>query len=179
MKSPQRQQGAALITSLIMLVVVTLLVVYSIRAGNTNLRIAGNMQVQAETMAATQQGLEVVTTQIKNTDLISLIPAQTIPVTMNGFTYSVQIPTINACKFEKSIPNSELNTSVADDVPCFESAGGMPRYLGPDGKLNQLPSACKDQLWEVQSSVTDKMSGAQLTQVQGLAIRVPVTVVCP
>jgi len=48
-----RQQGITLIVSLIMLVVVTLLAVYAIRASNTNLRIAGNSQVQAEAEAAT------------------------------------------------------------------------------------------------------------------------------
>lgn len=177
MRSQKRQQGATLVISLIMLMVVTLLVVYSIRAGNTNLRIAGNMQVQGEAQAVTEQGIELVVNQIKNTDLISMIPAQTVPVTMNGLTYQVQTAAVSSCLLDVPVLNSSLNTSVAEDVPCFESTNG-DRFVASDGKLNQLPSACKDQVWEVQASMTDSMSGAKLTQVQGVAVRVSSTVTC-
>ena len=54
----QRQSGATLITALIMLIVLTLLVVSGIRSSNTNLRIAGNVQMQAEASAAAQQAIE-------------------------------------------------------------------------------------------------------------------------
>ena len=53
-----KQNGATLITALIMLVVLTLLVLSSIRASNSNLRIAGNMQMQEEAAAAVQQAIE-------------------------------------------------------------------------------------------------------------------------
>ena len=55
-----RQNGATLITALIMLIVLTLLVVSGIRSSNTNLRIAGNMQMQEEAVAAAQQAIESV-----------------------------------------------------------------------------------------------------------------------
>lgn len=54
----KRQSGATLITALIMLIVLTLLVVSGIRSSNTNLRIAGNMQMQEEAAAAAQQAIE-------------------------------------------------------------------------------------------------------------------------
>ena len=53
-----RQTGATLITALIMLIVLTLLVVSGIRSSSTNLRIAGNMQMQEEAIAAAQQAIE-------------------------------------------------------------------------------------------------------------------------
>ncbi|MGH8830136.1 MAG: pilus assembly PilX family protein, partial [Polaromonas sp.] len=63
-----KQQGATLLVGMIMMVVLTLLVVFSLRSGNTNLRIAGNMQTQAEAAAATQQVIEQVIEQIKVTE---------------------------------------------------------------------------------------------------------------
>ncbi len=177
MMSARKQQGSSLIISLIMLVVVTLLVVYSIRAGNTNLRIAGNMQFQAEALAATQQGIEQVIEQIRVTDLISAIPAQTLPVTINGLTYNVQMAPMNKCLLDVPVLNSSLNPSLAEDVACFENPD-TDRPIGADGLITTTQSACKNQAWEVQANVIEPMSGASLTQVQGVAIRVPSTVTC-
>ena len=53
-----RQSGATLVTALIMLIMLTMLVVSGIRSSNTNLRIAGNMQMQEEAAAAAQQAIE-------------------------------------------------------------------------------------------------------------------------
>lgn len=58
MLARKKQSGATLITGMIMLIVLTLLVVSGIRASNTNLRIAGNMQMQEEATAAVQQAIE-------------------------------------------------------------------------------------------------------------------------
>lgn len=174
----KKQRGVSLIVSLIMLVVVTLLVVYASRAVNTNLRIAGNMQFQAEAYAATQQGVERVIDQIRTTDLIASIPAQTIPITINGLTYNVQTTPMNKCLLDVPVLNTALNPTVAEDVACFENVDGGDRPVGADGLLTATPSACKNQVWEVQANVTETMSGASMTQVQGIAIRVPSTVTC-
>ena len=58
MSTIKNQNGATLITSLIMLIVLTLLVVSGIRSSNTNLRIAGNMQMQEEAITAAQFAIE-------------------------------------------------------------------------------------------------------------------------
>ncbi len=177
MTSPKQQRGSTLIVGIIMLIVITLLVVYSIRAGNTNLRIAGNMQFQAEAFAATQQGVERVIDQIRTTDLIASIPAQTIPVTINGLTYNVQTSPMTKCLMDVPVLNTSLNPAIAEDVACFENPD-TDRPVGADGLLATTQSACKNQVWEVQANVTETMSGASMTQVQGVAIRVPSTVSC-
>lgn len=177
MNSRRKQQGATLVISLIMLMVVTVLVVYSMRSGNTNLRIAGNMQYQAESAMATQQVIEQLIEQIKVTDNIDSIPAQTIPVTMGGVTYSVVTTPMNKCLMEVPILNSELNPAVAEDVPCFENPD-MDAAIKADGTLTTKPSACKNQLWEIQADVTEATSGAKVTQVQGLALRANAIVTC-
>ena len=121
--SRRRQRGATLLIGMIMLVVLTLLVLFAIRSGNTNLRIAGNMQTQAEVGAAAQQAIEQVIEQIKlpTTD-ISQIKAQTVTVPVGNTTYNVAVKAMgNKCLMEIPVLNSALNPSNANDVPCFES----------------------------------------------------------
>lgn len=173
----RKQQGATLLVGMIMMVVLTLLVVFSLRSGNTNLRIAGNMQSQAEATAATQQVIEQVIEQIKVTDNIGSILGQTVPVSTGGATYNVVTLPMNKCLMEVSILNADLDPSVAQDVPCFENPDG-DGLIKHDGAMSSKPSACKNQLWEVRADVTDLNSGAKVTQVQGLALRVSAMTAC-
>lgn len=177
MNSRKQQQGATLVISLIMLMVVTMLVVYSIRSGNTNLRIAGNMQSQSEAFVATQQAIEKVIEQIKVTDNIGSITGATVPVSMGGVTYNVVTSPMNKCLMEVPILNDALNPSVAEDMPCFENPD-IDAAIKADGTLTTKPSACKNQLWEIQADVTDSASGAKVTQVQGLALRASAITTC-
>ena len=172
-----KEQGAVLLVSMIMLVVLTLLVVFAIRSGNTNLRIAGNMQSQAEAAAATQQVIEQVIEQIKVTDNIALIPAQTVPVPVGAVTYTVQAAAMNKCLVEVPVLNTALNPANANDLPCFQGTD-EDKAIKADGTLTTKPSACKTQQWDIQAGVTDDASGAKVTQVQGVTIRVPATVTC-
>lgn len=177
----QRQQGATLLVGMIMMVVLTLLVVFSLRSGNTNLRIAGNMQSQAETFAATQQVIEQVIEQIKVTENPSLIPAQSVPIAMGNVTYTVEVAAMNTCVREIPVMNSALDYTKANDVPCFEGTDGDKAIFvdgGGDLALTTKPSACKTQQWDIEAGVTDGTSGTKVTHVQGISIRVPSTVNC-
>lgn len=181
MRPMPQQKGATLVVSMIMLMVLTVLVVYSIRSGNTNLRIAGNMQRQTEALMATQQVIEQVIEQIKTVDSMALIPAQSVAVTNAGATYTVTTNSLGAagaCILEVPVSSADLSPSNPDDVQCFESQDG-DRAIKADGTTTTAPLACKQQHWEVQASVNDATSGTQLTQMQGITIRVPGTVTCP
>jgi hypothetical protein len=178
MNSPKNERGATLLVSMIMLVVLTLLVVFSIRSGNINLRIAGNMQSQAEAAAATQQVIEQVIEQIKGTENIALIPGQSVVVPMGATTYTVKVEPITKCAVEIPVLNSSLDPTVANDIPCFESLD-EDKPIKVDGTLATKPSACKLQQWDIQAGVTDGATGTKVTQVQGLTVRVPATVDCP
>lgn len=177
----QKQQGATLLVGMIMMVVLTLLVVFSLRSGNTNLRIAGNMQSQAEAGAATQQVIEQVIEQIKVTEDISLIAAQSIPVSMGNVTYTVEVAPMSKCLMDIPVLNSALDPVNPNDVACFEDPD-KDKLLIPDGaggfKLSTEPSACKTQQWVIEAGVTDGSTGTKVTQVQGISIRVPSIVNC-
>ena len=177
----KNQQGATLLVGMIMMVVLTLLVVFSLRSGNTNLRIAGNMQAQAEVSAATQQVVEQVIEQIKVTADLSLILAQSVPVTMGNVTYTVAVEPMNKCVREIPVMNASLNPAKANDVPCFEGTDDdKALFVDGSGNFTQTtkPSACKTQQWDIEASVTDGPSGAKVTQVQGISVRVPSTMNC-
>lgn len=177
MNSPKNERGATLLVSMIMLVVLTLLVVFSIRSGNINLRIAGNMQSQTEAAAATQQVIEQVIEQIKVTENIALIPAQSVAVSTGVVTYTVQVQPMNKCRVEVPVINSTLDPANANDLPCFESVDG-DNPIKADGTMTSKPSACKQQQWDIQAGVTDGATGAKVTAVQGISVRVPATVNC-
>lgn len=181
MKPRQSQRGATLIVSMIMLMVVTVLAVYAIRAGNSNLRIAGNVQRQGEALAATQQVIEQVIEQVKTSNNIALIPAQNVTVTSAGASYTVTTNSLGAagaCILQVPVPTANLDPSNANDVPCFQSQDN-DRAITASGSVTSTLSACNQQNWEIQSTVNDTSSGTQLTQVQGFTLRVPATAACP
>lgn len=172
-----KQKGATLLVSMIMLIVLTLLVVYAIRSGNTNLRIAGNMQAQAEASAATQQVIEKVIEQIKVTENLALIPGQTVTVSVGAATYTVKVEPMNKCVFDAPVLNASLNPENLNDQPCFETADGDVQYDSA-GNAIPKPPACKKQQWDIEAGVTDSATGAKVNQVQGITVRVPATVHC-
>lgn len=172
-----KQQGATLLVGMIMMVVLTLLVVFGIRSSNTNLRIVGNMQTQAEASAATQQVIEQVIEQIKLTEDLSLIAAQSISVSVGNATYTVAVAPMNKCLMEIPVLNASLNPANANDVPCFEGTDGDVA-IKADDTLTTKPSACKTQQWDIEAVGSDGTSGTKVTQVQGISIRVPSTVNC-
>lgn len=178
MKSSSRnQRGATLLVAMVMLVVLTLLVVLSIRSGNTQLRIVGNSQVQLEASAATQQVIEQMIEKIKINEDITLIPTPPVTVSVNNASYSVVVAPLTTCINEVPILNADLSTSNPNDVACFENTN-QDQAITADGKLTTSPSACKNQQWDIEASIDDPVTGAKTSQVQGITIRVPSVVSC-
>lgn len=178
MKSLHSQKGATLLVGMIMLVVLTLLVVFAIRSSNTGLQIAGNQQAQVEAHGAAAKGIETVIEQFKATEDVSTLPAQTVSMAVGDKTFNVAVAK-PSCEMEVPVLESELNAADADDVPCFEGSSGYDPAITASGTLTSKPSACKQQRWRIEATVADANTGSSVTQVQGIAIRVPTQVVCP
>jgi hypothetical protein len=177
-KRHHRQAGITLVVSLIMLIVLTLLVVSAIRFGNINLKISGNAQTEAEAAAAVQVAIEKTLVDIAAAAKIDAIAEQpAMVVSTGGKTYQVKVNK-PVCTLTKNIANPDLDPGKEGDRPCFENPDG-DRPVGPDGKPVAVPTACKDQQWDVSASLTADSSGAQVTMLQGLALRVPAQVQCP
>ena len=177
MKLRNAQSGITLVMSLIMLIVLTLLVVSAIRFGNINLKIAGNAQIEAEASAATQVAIEKIILEISTTANIDTIPARDVVVSTGGASYTVNVakPT---CNLSRNIMNDELVPENTNDQACYGEADRDGPWTA-ENKRPLAPTECKDQQWDVAASYTDTSSGAKVSMLQGLAVRVGAQVTCP
>jgi len=170
-KNQTGQQGSTLVVSLVMLVVLTLLVVSAIRSSNINLRIAGNMQLQEESIAAAQQGIEYVLSNNFTTNpslAVSNIPPVTIGMTI--YTANVLTP---VCNSTRTLANAEPN------LPKECVSSGTSANTGI--MVQSAPAAtgtswCLSQQWEIQTNVTN--SGATTSIHQGVSLSVPIGTTC-
>jgi hypothetical protein len=173
-----RQSGITLVVSLIMLMVLTLLVVSAVRFGNINLKISGNAQTEAEATAATQVAIEQTLQQVLAADKIDSILAQpALAVSTGGMSYNVNVakPT---CVLTKNIKNVELDPTKNDDRLCFGTSD-PDSLVGSDGKLLAAPTSCKGQQWDIAATTGDPLTGAQVSMLQGVSLRVSAEVQCP
>lgn len=180
MNSRNKQRGATLIVGLVMLVVLTLLVVSAIRSSNINMRISGNMQAQEETSAAAQQAIE----QVISTNFTVSPASQAIAVDINNdgatdFTANVSAPT---CTGSLALVNADLNPNNPIDAPCISSGTAQNTGMmvsGAAGAGTILGTSwCYLQQWEVRAQVSDARTGAKMTNVQGVSMRVPAGTGC-
>jgi hypothetical protein len=178
-----RQLGAALIVSLIMLVLITLLAVVSFRLAKNDLQIAGNMQQRGQAFAAAQAALE----QVISTTQFTITPANALPrpclgvpntscfdVNGDGVT-DVKVVITPACVSVQLVPVTALDFNDPNDAGCLV---GTAQDFGVAGAANNS-SLCASTLWDTQAIATDVISNAQYVVNQGTAVRVPATTICP
>ena len=178
MKHRRNQAGITLVVSLIMLIVLTLLVVSAIRFGNINVKISGNAQTEAEATSATQVAIERTMKQIAMADKIDEIAAQpAVVVSTGGASYSVSVakPT---CVLSRSIKNTELDPVKVSDRACLGQED-VDKLISADGNLMAPPTSCKAQQWDIDATVSNAASGAQVNMLQGITLRVSAEVQCP
>ena len=146
-----KQRGATLLVGLVMLVVLTLLVVSAIRVSSTNLKVVGNMQVKSEAVAAAQQAIEGILSDVTN-----------------FYTPTVRTTTVDI-----------NNDSIADYTVAL-SAPACLKLVAVDGySVDFAESAPKDSYWDIRAVVTDTRTGAAATLHQGAKVRLDATATCP
>ncbi|MEJ8859349.1 pilus assembly PilX N-terminal domain-containing protein [Variovorax robiniae] len=175
--SRKSQRGATLMIAMIFLVILTLVVVSSIKATNVNTRIVGNMQIQKEAQAAAQEGIETVI----STDFTKLPTATSVSVDINdgGQAASTYVVSVAApeCTSVKPIKLSELDASNADDVPCY--ASGAAQNTGIEGAGPNGNSMCSNSNWDVNATATAPgVATTTTTTHQGIALRVALDAAC-
>ncbi len=145
------QDGASLLVSLVMLVVLTLLAVSAIRLGNTNLKIVSNTQARNEATAAAQQAIEKVMGNLIN---FTVPAAQTVTVDINN----------------DGVADYTVNTAAP---VCLKIAAA-------DGySVDFKDSAPQDTYWDIQAVVIDNRTGTAVTLHQGARVRMDSTATCP
>ncbi|MFA6902830.1 MAG: PilX N-terminal domain-containing pilus assembly protein [Gallionellaceae bacterium] len=168
---PTRQHGATLVVSLVMLIVLTLLVVSAMRSGNTNLRIAGNMQLQQEVIAAAQQATETIISSN-----FTVAPAATdIAVVIGRATYNATVAS-PVCSGSRALLNNEPN--LPPECLSSSSAQNTGIVFASSPAATGGTSWCYAQQWEIQTTVNDADTGASTTLHQGVKLNVPAGTSC-
>jgi Tfp pilus assembly protein PilX len=175
MKNFKRQQGATLITSLIMLIVLTLLVISAIRSSTTNLRIAGNMQMQAEAIAVAQLATEQFISN--NFTAPSFNSAVSIIADINNdgnrdFTASV---TSAKCISNTPVLSSSIDYTKASDASCMPSSKKVnTEIIYVSAPLSGPPttSLCVQQLWDITATASSIDGTVNIKTHQGISLRV-------
>jgi len=177
-----RQRGAALIVSLIMLILISLLAVASFRLGKSDLQIVGNMQQRKQALSAAQQTIEQVisSTQFTATPANAVFNPCVTPnkacVDVNGDGVAdVNVGMVVLCLAIQPILNSALDFSNPNDTGCLIGNGQSTGVTGA-ASGNSL---CSNSVWDVQATAIDNVSSAQYVVDQGVAVRVPAVTLCP
>jgi Tfp pilus assembly protein PilX len=172
-----KQRGFTLMVALIMLVVLTLLVVSAIRSSNTNLRIAGNMQMQEEAVAAAQVALEQTVSLSANFGASAVASTISVDDNNDGTTdYTVNIAK-PACLSATPLANNTANLP-ADCISSGSATNtGIISASGVSVASGQ--SWCFAQQWEMQASAVSASTGATASVHQGVSLTVPAGQACP
>ena len=168
---PSRQRGTALVVSLIMLLLITVLAITSFRLGKSDLQISANMQQRNEALGAAQQAIETAISGAQFTlTPTDAIPnpcngANTVCVDVNGDGVSDVTVTVNpVCLSDTVLQTSQLNLNLTSDQACVAS-------VNPNS--GEAASLCANTLWDTQATATDNTTSAQYVVNEGIAVRVP------
>lgn len=171
-----RQEGATLIISLIILILMTLIAVSAFNLGKGNLQVVGNMQRQNEAMAAAQEALEeaVSTTRLVESPTNVFLGScganvKCIDTNDDGVAdVTVTLTPTPSCVKAATVKNAALDLSVAEDAGC---ATGAVQNFGVAG-ASSGDSLCSDSVWEINAVAVDTQTQASVTLTQGVAVRV-------
>ena len=162
----QSQRGAALVVSLIMLVVITLFALAVINMSTVNLRVANNEQVKAQSVASAQQAIE----QVASTNF----PANPQPVTV-----AVDINGDGTPDYSVAVAKPVCNNSVPIKLVELDIASATSSGSGAVGSAGSGNSVCSNTQWDLAATATEAVnSGATVTVHQGVGQRVPIGTTC-
>lgn len=187
MKSPvASQRGAALIVSLIMLLLITILAVTAFRLGKSNMQIVGNIQQRNQAIAAAQYAIN---TTISSVQFVAT-PASPVPnpcigtntvcVTAAGATTTsgtgeIDVTVTPSCDSIQPIPVTALNFADPNDAGCLVGTG---QNFGVAG-ANSNDSMCSNSVWNIHAAAQDTVTGATASVDEGAGVRVPSWTTCP
>jgi hypothetical protein len=186
-RSTQREHGATLLVTLIMLIMLTLFAISAMNTGNINLKMVGNMQSRAEAFDAAQRAIE---TAISTTAFIDT-PANAIANPCNGTPNTV-------CTDLNGDGTPELTTTLApnpfcikgkvtkvgelvitspkdEDVACLQAQSQGTFAVA--GAASSSDSLCGQTVWNIRAQTltagaTAATSDVNFAVTQGVGVRV-------
>ena len=182
-----RQQGATLLVSLILLVMLTLFAISAMNTSTVNLKVVGNMQAQQEGLAASQSAIEkaISTPNFTSSPTNAIVSPcgapNTVCTDLNGdgtsdlTTVLVPAPACVQARPQK-ISELDLSRPTNEDVACVTQQ--QQGTFGVAGASGTGDSLCGQSVWDItartlQTGTTTTDSPVNVTVVQGVGVRVP------
>lgn len=153
MTVPRKQTGAALLVSLIMLGLITLMVLSSFTLSSSNLKAVGNMQFRNEALAAANNAIE----QVMSSPFTDDPTGESIDVDLDGDS-----------TVDYTVDFSEPVCVSSTKVDGFTSA---PSSLTLGTAFVVFVAAYHLTVWDLDAQVTDPKSGASVNVHQGVRVR--------
>lgn len=177
------QRGIALVFALIMLIVMTLIGIAAFRVSNNQTIMVSNAQHRIEAVNAAEQAIDMVL----NSSAFTTNPTAAIATSNcgtggsntwcvdtngnGGSDISVTLTPQPTCIIAAQIPTSQLDLTNARDLAC---TSGTQQNFGTAGASTSY-SMCASSTWEVSAKATDTATGAEVTVVQGVGVRIAAT----
>lgn len=167
---PRKQGGAVLFSALIMLVLITLVVVASLRTSMGNIRTIHNEIARNRATMAAQDAIErTISTTTFLTSPASINSTALSVDTDNDGTANYSVDRTVSCLSNRVIKTSELDIAKTDDKVCFGS--NASENAGIQGMATSGDSLCANTRWDVQGTVKDARTGARAEVHQGVDVR--------
>ena len=183
----RNQQGATLMITLIMLIMLTLFAISAMNTGTINLKVVGNMQTRSEATDISQGVIDqtISTTRFIETPAAAVAAPCAGPNTVctdinaDGTSdYTTTLVPNPACVQARIIKVSELTIAPGSpDLPCAQAQ--QQGTFGIEGGSTG-DSLCGNSVWEVTaqtlaSGMTTANSPVNVTTTQGVAVRIKAT----
>ena len=167
----------ALVVGLILLALMTVMAITTFNIGRTSLDIVGNMQSRQAAIMAANNAIEEALSTVRlfqSPGTVFLNPCagnntRCYDVNSDGVNdITVRLSPQPTCVQAQVVPNAALIMSNANDAGC---ATGTAQTFGVEGTATGS-SLCANSIWEVTATATDTVTEAEVTVVEGAAVRV-------
>lgn len=169
-----QEQGIVLITTLVLIVMLTLVVLTSLSVSLASIGIAKNVDQSMAAKAAAQDAIEGIITNpafLRNPTAVSAT-AYSIDGDSDG-TDEYSVAMTARCVGARTVPMSELNSTVSSDVVCMQGSQMNNSGIVIAGANTGDLSVCADTRWNIRSIATRSTIGARGEINQGVAVRLP------
>jgi hypothetical protein len=186
-RRPQRERGATLLVTLIMLIMLTLFAISAMNTSTDNLKMVGNMQERAEAFDAAQATIEVAISSATFTETPgNAVPnpcgfANTTCTDLNGdgvYEFQTALVPQPACVQARAIKNSELQIlgPMSQDLACTKAQAQGTFAVA--GATESGDSECANTVWDVTAvtrrfNTDDNTTDVKTTVTQGVGVRIP------
>ena len=182
----QRERGATLLVTLIMLIMLTLFAISAMNTSTDNLKMVGNMQERAEAFEAAQATIETAI----SSPLFTRTPGNAIPnacgaantscTDLNGDgIQDLQTALLPqpACVQARAIKTAELQITgpTSQDLACTKAQEQGTQ--GVEGRSEQGDSECANTVWDITAQTIRKDTSIVTTDLraaitQGIGVRI-------